>query len=315
MNDVDVRADLAVLVPKPGEPRMPVERMLERRAGLLEAIERPAWSPVRRKRLLILGPAFLVLVVALGVAVVARPWDRGAPPPIIQVLPGDHEGAVAYLNELAASAGTATGSDDGGSRYLYVKSRIAFVAFSGGEEGTGEPVRAVMAELHDREIWKPLFAGGQGRLTEADRPSDLGPVPMDPDLPEDPDVLLRQIYAGVQPGQGNSRDGQAFTVVGDLLRESMPAPAEAAALYRAAARIPGVELVRDAVDAVGRSGVAVARTEDARRREWIFDRATGDYLGERSYLVKDTDYGNAGMLLGTAAEIDHAVVGKLGERP
>ncbi|HWS35153.1 MAG TPA: CU044_5270 family protein [Actinoplanes sp.] len=310
-----LRAELAGLLPRPGDPRMSQRRLASRRADLLTAIEQPARSRVRRAGILI--PALVVLVVAFGVAAVVRPWDRGVPVPIIAVRPGDREKAVAYLNGLAAAARTATGLDGGDGRYLYVKSRIAYVVFADSSDDA-EPVRAELDALHDREIWKPLFVGGRGLLTEEDRPSDLGvfrAVDITPDLPEDPDAMLRKIYDGIQQGQGHSRDGQAFTVVGDLLTESMLSPRVTAALYQAAAKIPGVELVPDAVDAVGRPGIAVARTENSRRREWIFDEATGAYLGERAYLVEDTDYGRAGMLLATTAETERAVVGELGGRP
>jgi hypothetical protein len=89
-----------------------------------------------------------------------------------------------------------------------------------------------------------------------------------------------------------------------------------AALYRAAAKIPGVVLVADSVDAEGRHGVAVARTdEEGERREWIFNPTTVEYLGERSYLVRDTDLGKAGMLTGTTAVLQRGVVHKTGELP
>lgn len=61
-------------------------------------------------------------------------------------------------------------------------------------------------------------------------------------LPTDPRALLDMIYAGTK-GAGQSPDQEAFPTIGDLLRESIPPPAVSAALYRAAALIPGVTLV------------------------------------------------------------------------
>jgi hypothetical protein len=40
----------------------------------------------------------------------------------------------------------------------------------------------------------------------------------------------------------------------------------------------------------------------------------GQYLGERSHLVEDTEFGRAGMLMSTTAETTRAVVGKIGIR-
>ncbi|MEU4622710.1 CU044_5270 family protein [Actinoplanes sp. NPDC023801] len=315
MNDTELRAELAALLPKPAGPRMPRDTLLRRRARLLAEIDRGTGSPVRRKGLLlILAPVAAVVVTALAATVVAAPWDRGSAPPIVQVLPGDHDAAVEFLNGLALS-GARSAPERAEGRYLYVRSRVAFVAFSGGADG--EPVEAKLQEPHDREIWKPLFVGGNGLVREDGESIDTGaarPVDLQPELPDDPEALLTKIYAESK-GQGHSSDGQAFTVIGDLLSESLLSPEQTAVLYRAAARIPGVELVPDAVDAIGRHGVAVARTEQSRRREWIFDRATGQYLGERSYLVEDTEYGRTGMLLSTTAETTRAVVGRIGTRP
>jgi hypothetical protein len=317
MSDTELRAELAALLPRPGEPRMAEGALLRRRTRLLAEIDQGAASPVRRKGLvLILAPAAAVVAMTLAATVVAVPWDRGAAPPIIEVLPGDHDAAVEFLNRMAQS-GAGSQPEHAGGSYLYVRSRVAFVSFTGGEDGSGEPVKAELQELHDREIWKPLFVGGNGLIREHGQSRDLGisrDVDLQPDLPADPDALLAKIYAEGK-GQGHSPDGQAFTVIGDLLSESPLTVETTALLYRAAARIPGVELVADSVDATGRHGVAVARTEQSRRREWIFDGASGQYLGERSYLVEDTDYGRAGMLLSTTAETTKAVVGKIGIRP
>ena len=68
-------------------------------------------------------------------------------------------------------------------------------------------------------------------------------------------------------------------------------PELTSALYRAAAKIPGVMLVDDATDAAGRHGVAIARPDETRgaRSEWIFDRKTFAYLGERTVQMRDVD--------------------------
>ncbi len=92
-------------------------------------------------------------------------------------------------------------------------------------------------------------------------------------------------------------------------------PRTSAALYLAAAKIPGIEVVRGVTDAADRQGIAVAHTERSRRDEWIFDRHTYDYLGQRSYLVADTADGPSGTVLSTTAVLQWAVVPKLGERP
>ena len=102
----------------------------------------------------------------------------------------------------------------------------------------------------------------------------------------------------------------------DRMRDSEQLAAAAAAVYRAAAMIPGVVLVADSVDAAGRHGVAVARTDESgERTEWIFEATTFEYLGERSYLVRDTVVGTAGMLTATTAVLERAVVQRRGDLP
>jgi hypothetical protein len=94
-------------------------------------------------------------------------------------------------------------------------------------------------------------------------------------------------------------------------------PGTAAALYRAAAKIPGVTPAPHARDAIGRRGLGIAR-DDTRygiRTEWVFDERDYSFVGSRSYLVKDTSYGKAGTLLSSEAVLELAVVDKAGQRP
>ncbi|AGL15881.1 hypothetical protein [Actinoplanes sp. N902-109] len=121
-----------------------------------------------------------------------------------------------------------------------------------------------------------------------------------------PDALLAMIYAGVDGQQRGP--AEAFDAIGDLLRESMYSAAVKVALHRAAAKIPGAELVPDSADAIGRHGVAVARVAGDERDEWIFD--TGG-----SCLVWDTVRGKAGMITSTTAVTERAAVDRLGTRP
>jgi hypothetical protein len=85
-------------------------------------------------------------------------------------------------------------------------------------------------------------------------------------LPTDPDALLATIRAAVgvpagsKPGAVPDPDMEVFSIIGGLLSQAgMLPPQLGGALYRAAARIPGVTLVADAVDAAGRHGIGVRR--------------------------------------------------------
>jgi hypothetical protein len=126
-------------------------------------------------------------------------------------------------------------------------------------------------------------------------------------LPTDPPALLsliEQQMRGQQP-----RPEEAFTTIGDLLHEAIAPPRVSAALYRAAALIPGVTVVADATDAIGRHGVAVALTYQGVRSEWIFSKRTLIYLGERDIKIAD------GSTTGMSAILQRAFVNHAGQIP
>jgi len=111
----------------------------------------------------------------------------------------------------------------------------------------------------------------------------------------------------VERGHGPSPDQEAFVTIGDLLRDKIAPPKVAAALYRAAALIPGVTLVRHATDAIGRHGVAVAQTADGIRTELIFSKKSLTLIGERTILAK------IGISTDATAIIRQAFVDHLGQ--
>ncbi|MFE5867384.1 CU044_5270 family protein [Streptomyces roseifaciens] len=163
-------------------------------------------------------------------------------------------------------------------------------------------------------------------------------------LPTDPDALLKLIRDethGQGRDQGSSRtpdagsppssspasdpspssspssdaDQRAFAAIGDLLAETWAPPKVSAALYKAAAKIPGVTVVDAAHDAAGREGIAVARTAHGQQTQWVFDRSTYAFLGERTVLTEAGDAGPAGTVVGTSAVVTKAAVDRVGEIP
>lgn len=120
-------------------------------------------------------------------------------------------------------------------------------------------------------------------------------------LPTDPHVLLRLIQ---QTDGHPDQYWWAFSTIGNLLYSGSPPPVTAA-LYRAAALIPGVTVIPDATDTIGRPGVAVALTFAGIRTEWIFSKQTLRYLGSR-----ETNVANGTLVSQTAIQqraiVDHA---------
>ena len=128
-------------------------------------------------------------------------------------------------------------------------------------------------------------------------------------LPRDTDALYDHVEQVTRGMDGNDRpvNAQMFVLVRDLLREGLLPQDLREALYRVAARIPGVSVTPGVVDQLGRTGTAVWLVEGDTdsREEFIFDPATGAPLAERS-LTPDgaVAYESAVVVRGVVDSID-----------
>ncbi|GAA3232433.1 CU044_5270 family protein [Dactylosporangium siamense] len=303
--------DLSQLLPAPATPDLPDDRHRLLKDHLLREIR--AGKPVRRRRLVLVAAAVAVVGLAGAGAFVALRAPQTRPVMVIAVQEGDAGAVQQLLDRIALAAAGQSPVSVAPGQFLYIKSKVAFAEFG------GKSVR--MDPLHDRQIWLSQDPKQPGLLKEGGRTIKLDAghrtnEEIVGNLPTDPAALLAKAYADTQ-GQGNGRDQEAFAYVGDHLFESLPSPAVSAALYRAAALIPGVVTIDDAVDAIGRHGVAVGRTDEANgiRHEWIFDRETFAYLGEREYAVRDGNGMTAGTVIGITAVLQRAVVDRAGRTP
>ncbi|WP_433217898.1 CU044_5270 family protein [Microtetraspora malaysiensis] len=106
-------------------------------------------------------------------------------------------------------------------------------------------------------------------------------------LPDDAEGMRAYLYSrehGDRPA-----DAAAWTAVGDLLRETYMPAAQRAALFKAAATIPGVTVTEDAVDAAGRKGIGVGRESLGVREDIVFHPGTYELLGERGIVVDEKE--------------------------
>jgi hypothetical protein len=117
--------------------------------------------------------------------------------------------------------------------------------------------------------------------------------------------LLEILYAQ-SAYLGSERNVSAFSAIGRLLSTTVLPPATEAALYWAAALIPGVTLIPVTTDLTGRAGFGIALTDSTGlRNEWIFSKDTYAFLGARATQVTNapgfvaTD-GEAGTKVGTS---------------
>ncbi|WP_020136588.1 CU044_5270 family protein [Streptomyces sp. 351MFTsu5.1] len=298
-------------------------------------------APVKRsnpflRRTILLPAAALALTgaVAGGLALTGHGTDGGtdggtddgrtalATGPALTTTIGvaDPKGAPQLLDRISLAAADTSVPTPHRGQYIYIASKVADSYI----KADGDKHEGVSSELHSRQVWNSLD-GRDGWLIEAGETSDKS-ITLKSDtpfsgaydalaaLPTDPDALLRRIYRASDANRDPEvpRDQAAFVAIGDLLTESYPPAEVGAALYKAAAKIPGVVSVDDAVDATGRHGVAIARQNDTdgERTEWIFDKKTLQFLGERVVVVKATADSplKVGTVTFTSAITERAVV-------
>jgi hypothetical protein len=317
MNADDARSDLAELarlLPDPAGRELPAGRHLVLKEHLMSEVRTtgrpPASTPVTRRRR---KPAIIAAAaVAAGVAITLALLPRSTP--------GASPAAMRLLAKIAAAAGAQPSPRVRSNQFSYLSSWVSYQVCQGGSGSN-----CVMEKPHQTQLWQSVSnqcVTGLVREDGQDTPLTFSsnylhcPYPGDVHdptyrflqrLPTNPQALLSLIEREMQ-GQ-LPRPEEAFTTIGDLIGQAIAPPAVSAALYRAAALIPGVTVVANATDAIGRHGVAVAFTYQGTRTEWIFNRQTLQYLGSRSI-----DLAN-GATNGMSAITQRAFVDHAGQLP
>ncbi|GAA3372547.1 hypothetical protein GCM10020367_27900 [Streptomyces sannanensis] len=298
----------------------------------------------RLPRAAIALPAIAAAVAGVVVAGLAMSGGGGAkdggvatgPALTTQIGAATTKGVPQLLDQISLAAADGSHPAVKPGQYIYIDSKTADTSL---KTVNGKTTVAVN-ELHRRQVWTSPD-GTKGWLIDPtvnespegetlSLPDEQGNAPKahlnSPSydylakLTTDPDELLAKIYKETK-GHGNSPDQEAFTTIGDLLGESYPPAGLYSALFKAAAKIPGVVVVQDAVDAVGRHGVAVARLDETsgRREEWIFDRKTHVFLGQRTVQVRKNSGEDApikpGTVIYTSAIMNRAVVDSMKQSP
>jgi hypothetical protein len=335
----DEISELASMLPAPAPGELPAQRARALREHLLteftgtrrtaatppprhrirRAARRPGW---RLSRAALAGACAVGAAAAIGgYALVGGAGAHGGASPA----------AATLLAKIANAAERQPAPRVRDSDFMYIRSDVAFASYNSQNVPT-------MAKPHERQVWLPvadscaaglLIEHGQ-RIRLGASPDDSGKAAVSPNqavkcgtgslndptyrllqsLPQDPRTLLNLIYAGTKgEGQAVGPDGEAFITIGDMIRETIVPPRTAAALYRAAALIPGVTLVGHVTNAAGQDGVAIAFTGGQTRYEWIFDPATLQFIGERDY---DTA---AHAVTGDTAILREAFVARAGQLP
>jgi hypothetical protein len=153
----------------------------------------------------------------------------------------------------------------------------------------------------DRENWEKAGRPNPGNPgDQAVRPGHffLGPDRMTYaqllELPRDPQALYERLRkAAVDCRCGNGVDNETFVIAGDVLRDT-PLPVDLrAAVLRATALIPGIELVGEVRDVAGREGIGVAFEGVTGRDVLVFDRESHALLGQNFDEGGSADFDSA----------------------
>jgi hypothetical protein len=260
----------------------------------------------RPSRVLKRGRWLTVPALAAAVAAVAVLVSTGSN--------GTSNAAAATLNKAAMIARMQAPLLLGSGQYLYTKSVDAYTSTT--TDGTNAYTVLIP---HVREIWlgpdggrlyetsgAPQFltaadrqdwlAAGSPNLTQAPMETKLPPTPA-LDLPTDPDALYTRLTQQASAtgneasATGNPLPVEMFNLIGDSLRESAATPAQRAALYQVAARLPGIELLGTVTDSAGRTGIGVAISDHGIRFTLILDPNTSALLAEENIALAGNQHG------------------------
>jgi hypothetical protein len=345
----DDRHEFAGLLPDVTQERLPDDRsqllkehvMSEIRGAQRSADAQSArhrgWGRNRRRgRALTAVIASAAAVGAAAALVLTRPGNTGASP-----------AAVVLLDKIALQASRQSLPAVRDDQFWYIKSWVSFSSCDGATgkcvleqphqrevwQSVSDLCQGLIREDGQDTSTAPTYQGGFGQDTATPKAAGASPAqggtigaspaqqPQCPEpggindptyrylqtLPTDPHALLTLISQQMQGQQPQAEE--EFTSIGDALHEAIAPPAVSAALYRAAALISGVTVVPDVTNALGSHGIAVAFDAQGVREEWIFDKQTFQFIGERDINLSD------GSTNGVSAIMQQAFVDHLGELP
>jgi len=306
-----------------GDSRGPSPQLRARLVGQFSV------APAARRRVrrvaLAAGLAALATVALLASSTL---WLWGA-------APAASAEAAALLRHAATAASRGPDLAPAPDQFVYVKSVETAAVLTGNSHGG---ITSTRMQTDLREIWQsadgsrtgvlkelPQPAAGQWQITAlagcrngktipaagvADWGGSCLPQPgYHAGLPTTASAMLGYLYRNSH-GQ-NPPDVEAFITAGDLIRESYVQPAALAAVFGAAALIPGVTVVLDVRNAAGQLGIGVQQTFRGISEQLIFSPRTYAFIGERQVAVS----AGAGLPVGSVLDstailatgiVDHA---------
>ncbi|MFI0778714.1 CU044_5270 family protein [Streptomyces sp. NPDC021212] len=319
-----------LLPPVPAERDVPSAPYLHHKDRLMQLIDDNAdaadqkTTPAPKTRQRLLRPAVLMPAAGLALAGALAVTLTGGGGASGDTTARPHETATVLLDRLAGTAAKSDVQPVRQDQFAYVKSVGAGAEMKENgaskldprgesESWRSQQVKRIhkTGEYYENGVYSNMYELG-GSPAGIGRPTYQWLA----SLPTDPDDLLKELYRMTEAEDGQEKAQAVFEQIGRLLGDVMP-PENAAALYKAVAKIPGVTRQEDAVDAAGRHGFGIARVDKRTwiANEWIFDRDSLAYLGRREYRTKDFGAGKKGDVLSEYALLDHGIVDHYRERP
>jgi hypothetical protein len=316
----DDRAQLRARFPVPADRDLPPGRHLLHRENLVSQIlneppasqpgnsepprdrrpsrwPSPAWPPSART--LLATAAAVALVAGLSFTAADRlSAHPGAPSKPTASSAAADATVTAVLDRIAQAAAAGPTVKVGPNQYFYVRGKVVnspTTPTSGTVEGwiaQGQPKESLwVVNGHSTTIkGSPTDVNYGGPIIGGEFADVGNTVSSDKllyptyaylqSLPTDPRQLLNLIKQQTSWHSGTGYG--AFAVIGQLVSTTILPPQTAAALYRAAALIPGVTVAPDATDALGRHGIGIVLSSQFLRQEWIFSKTTYQFLGARA---------------------------------
>ena len=336
--------DMARLLP--GERDLPAARKQILKEHLMTELRQadteprrpsPSQSCAATGTVLVAGAVLTAAAVAIATA--AAVGTHTSPPGPETAQPAHAATAAQLLAKIATAAARQPTPVVRDSDFMYIRSDVAYEvdSISNGHE------TSTIAKPHERQIWLPVAdICTTGLLIENGERTPISPFPIvngtvdrhppagnEPrpnftcpseghlgdatyrlmqSIPTQRDALLAYLKAGKK-----WTNDDPPTEIGDMIREAIVPPALAAALYRLAATLPGATLVPHATNAAGRAGIGIMWTSTSAKQvyknEWIFDKSTLQFIGERIFNPK------TGQVTGESAILQQAFTAKAGQRP
>ncbi|MFI9811939.1 CU044_5270 family protein [Saccharothrix variisporea] len=332
--ETDVTTDL-------GKPDAPTGQAEPATAGVGES------RPVRSKRRWVFGAAAVAVLVAAGLVVQTVSFGRGPAPATAEaaatldraaaqaigaadepVGPGQYRYVATHAWWMASSAGdgrdfarlaenlleTWAPADEQGEWLLRrdVTGNQQWVV------GTEQEAKAAGVETEGgwpEGEWRAKCGGffAEPGKECADEGSWQHPTAeWQAGLPTDPDALFQRLR---KDAPDNSRgEAELLVYAADALRSGLIRSDVRANIYKALAKVPGLQVTEKQANLGGRLGTALGIDDGDTRQDIIIDPETGQFIGERQVTTSDVDRFKAGTVLEFTA-VETGVVDRIGVKP